>query len=963
MPFYRRYRRTHTVSAPVPDSSNSDSSDSDSSSVSSIEETEPNPITFLIDKPKKKLTKSQQRKKTEALLNPPTFNYLDSIDEIFIKLSNYFKHGFPDASTYTSFSYSRARSNVSYYERNRSFLLKFARFFVKSAVGEVYSNLHKQWIFEGLEDLYDKQCGSYHPSTWYNCGYTFSFTGFLRDRIDKTTRYTVEETNGRTAIVKEEREAFRLLKKETADEMKILVKLCRPVPDGYFMSRKLLRVLRDTPENRYRETLPVVEVKKKSVVLAELLAGIEGMTDLAQKTVEVRMLGCVDAAAWDRLNVMEKTELLKKRQAKKARLSQAYGDSQVKKNTQGNVDGVSKLKIRTTKKYVLSPEAEAALAPMETINQPDEEEFDETPSSKKSTPVTSRVRTPVANPDFDWTKFLTSTTGKISRTVKLRDYQLRTVEWLREHRGAIAAFQTGMGKTLTAVASALCLLESGTVSKIYVVAPKSLTHNFNKELTKFLGVSAAKKYASDTKETTDTKGEKTTDPKLIEHFTHAKFCRAFAEDPTLLDNCGIIIDEIQEFRTPINERNATGKNAFTMINCCIRAKRVLGLTATPLYNDFGDAVNQVAMIRGMVPMAIPGTLAGKVELFKDVFAFQDADPETTKDLPRKELINIDFTMSLEYYAQYLAVQRNTDESVKDSFAFLTGLRHAASKFANNPKIDWCVERVVTLGRKTLIFAPFIEDEVDVLSKRFTEAGVKHVKLVGKMSERQRVAAIQEFNSLEEGTAIVFIISKAGNLGIDLVGVQDVISISEDWTDSSKQQTIGRAVRIGSHAHLEPSERVVRIFCLRLIKPARQFLAEGDNVPSACSLIRGIVEKKTEMLAENILFLKTLDIDPAKAAAARVIFEEKYLGEANVKITPLIAEVKETLPTVDANAVYEILGVLPGSSVEDCETAFARVSAETHPDQHYTETHANRLAQFERFERAKLAMDIIRGLKK
>ena len=73
------------------------------------------------------------------------------------------------------------------------------------------------------------------------------------------------------------------------------------------------------------------------------------------------------------------------------------------------------------------------------------------------------------------------------------------------------------------------------------------------------------------------------------------------------------MDEASEFRTAIN--HASGKSAHTMINSCIRAKRVICLSATTLYNDFSDVINLIAMAGGNLKYG-PSHLREKRELVR-----------------------------------------------------------------------------------------------------------------------------------------------------------------------------------------------------------------------------------------------------------------------------------------------------------------------------------------------------------
>ena len=131
---------------------------------------------------------------------------------------------------------------------------------------------------------------------------------------------------------------------------------------------------------------------------------------------------------------------------------------------------------------------------------------------------------------------------------------------LFNHRSLIAAFDTGTGKTLTAVVASQCLLDNGVVDRVIIVAPKSLRENFLKEMTT---------YGADRNDS------------RYEIYTFNTFATKFADNYDKCDNTLFIVDEAHEFRTKITSKS--GKRAFAAINCAIRAGRVLLLTATPIF--------------------------------------------------------------------------------------------------------------------------------------------------------------------------------------------------------------------------------------------------------------------------------------------------------------------------------------------------------------------------------------------
>lgn len=852
------------------------------------------------------------------------------------------------------------------------------------------------------------------------------------------------EMRYRKSIAKSFESELKKIKKVMEKEYKQRLK---PVPPGYFRSIHTFRILKDTPQNRYRETLPyetpAQKAEKRRITAEARLAEIDAETDDRVKHTMIRAAGVMNLQEWNIMSRQEKIERISRAVAttrsKQQKFNDAYNDSEVKKRVR---DPNKPQKTRTNLRYVDPPGLADTMPNTETalsvfVQDPSENppsktsssDFGDTDSDNYSVDEDSQSEAYEedqedfgdtdyedcgSNPkkrhyESDWDKIISQS------SLPLRDYQVRVVKWLKDHHGVVAAFDVGSGKTLTAVAASVCLLEAGIVKKVIVVAPKSLFNNFNKELDAFIGND---EFGFDD---------------CYENYTHTGFINAFKSNPQGCDDTFLIIDEAAEYRTTIKD-NGSGKSAFAMINCCIRAKRVLCLTATPLVNDLSDITNLVAMVKGEVPLAMPMTLAGKIDYLRDIFAFHTlakskddterdssrTDAAAPEDLPVKRYHEHEFEMSEEYYKKYLAIQRSQTDAVNangkkpDPFAFLTGLRHATNSIQPNPKIEWALDRVAELKLKTVLYSAFIDDGIRLLEDGLDSRGVKYVVISGELDTVTRAEAVRQYNDPKSGVNVL-LISKAGSLGLDLKETREVIFIEGSWNPAQEEQVEGRACRIGSHANLPPEERFVDIHRLILIKPPMDKLAAGDMVPSADSLLRGIIEGKRKNLERDYFMLKSVDIDPVKAEKFKLLYRErfmkdddkhgadkkfnadyddfmkkheefmkKYQDENSSKQTDeekarrkkeyakfaenkrkYEEEKKRRQDNAAAKAFvtkcpYEILGIPKNSSIDECQRVFKILSLKLHPDRNYHATHEERMQNEAHYKRAASALDYITG---
>src|SRR5579872_1268949 len=139
--------------------------------------------------------------------------------------------------------------------------------------------------------------------------------------------------------------------------------------------------------------------------------------------------------------------------------------------------------------------------------------------------------------DFKGMKALMKLPCISSSKLKLKSYQMRVVKHMLEHRGLISIHGTGSGKTLSAVTSGECLLESKLIKGVILAAPKSLLSNFEKESVK-RGIKSKKKYSL---------------------YTIDKFYRKFGQmSPSALKKAFedklLVIDEAHNLRTEVKGR-------------------------------------------------------------------------------------------------------------------------------------------------------------------------------------------------------------------------------------------------------------------------------------------------------------------------------------------------------------------------------------------------------------------------
>ena len=416
--------------------------------------------------------------------------------------------------------------------------------------------------------------------------------------------------------------------------------------------------------------------------------------------------------------------------------------------------------------------------------------------------------------------------------VPLKDHQIRVVNFLRNHRGVIACHSTGSGKTLLAVAASQCFLDDHPGSRVIVVTPTSLQDNFKKELKAYGG--KEKHYDFYTLEG------------FARHYKHKK-C---PEDAML------IIDEAHNLRTAINVKKAEEADkpsrSYVALKCAKKVKKVLLLTATPVYNDPYDMANLVSMVKGkgvVTRTEFKKILKNETDFryfFSNTMSFFTAQKD--ENYPEAKESFVEILMDDDYLRRYQRLEENIANDQygisKDSWLFLTGLRQGSNALEGCPKCKWVMDKVKE-GKKTLIYSAFLTKGLGLLKKMMDDEKIPYREVTGKLSKKERSEAVKDFNT--DKVSVLFI-SKAGGEGLDLKGTRNVIVFESSWNRPNEEQVIGRAIRYRSHSHLPKNEQKVDVYYLLLVKP------EGYRYKSGDSMLREMTVKKEQ---ENEMFLRRL----------------------------------------------------------------------------------------------------------
>lgn len=451
-----------------------------------------------------------------------------------------------------------------------------------------------------------------------------------------------------------------------------------------------------------------------------------------------------------------------------------------------------------------------------------------------------------------------------SSNITLEPHSERVVKHMlkKSTRGLIVAHGTGSGKTMTAIATAQCLLETGQVQKVLVITPTSLVTNFQKELKKF-GVKDHKCFSIKTY------------GKMLSKYKHLLEETTEDQSVSACKDVFLICDEAHNLRTTIG--GTKGKLANLILTCASAAKKVMLLTATPVVNNPYDICNLIAMVKGSNRPISQSTFENEilidVQQFEKFFRCNASFYERSgqdPNYPKKVEHDVFLRMDSAFYKDYHALELQQFRKLKisaivnadtDVWAFLGGIRRAsnAAQLEEGPKINWIMDQVSKPG-KSIVYSSFLAAGKDLLIQRLVRANIKFTQVHGSLSKEKRQIAVDRYN---KGEAKVLLISKAGAEGLDTTNTARIILLDPTWNDATAEQVIGRAIRYKSHESLPVADRVVHVYKLYLLKPKSGWFGAKDwtdTTPSADRIMCELVQRKTQTNKQFLTSVGVLSIE-------------------------------------------------------------------------------------------------------
>ena len=416
----------------------------------------------------------------------------------------------------------------------------------------------------------------------------------------------------------------------------------------------------------------------------------------------------------------------------------------------------------------------------------------------------------------------------------LRDYQLEGFRWLSRlahwQAGACLADDMGLGKTVQAIAA---MLEQAPHGPCLVIAPTSVCHNWEKELTRFAPSLTVHKLGAAGGRAAILKSLKAMDVLVLSYGLLHQEADGLAD----IDWRMAVFDEAQAIKNAQTRRAQAGQR--------IKAHFRVALTGTPIENYLDELWSLFAIVN-------PGLLgsresfgrrfAGPIERNRDPAALQAlralirpfmlrrTKSAVLSELPPRTEQTLEIELPDDERALYEAMRQRAIENLAELrekgaggqnrihiLAEITKLRRACCHPGLvDPNIDLpgaklqafleLVEELIRNRHKALVFSQFV-GQLERVREALVARGISHQYLDGGTPAPEREKRVSAFQA---GEGNLFLISlKAGGTGLNLTAADYVIHLDPWWNPAVEDQASDRAHRIGQQRPVTVYRLIVR----------------------------------------------------------------------------------------------------------------------------------------------------------
>jgi SNF2 family DNA or RNA helicase len=401
------------------------------------------------------------------------------------------------------------------------------------------------------------------------------------------------------------------------------------------------------------------------------------------------------------------------------------------------------------------------------------------------------------------TDLLLAAAGPIEWPAALFPYQVDAVRTLLARDGILLADDTGLGKTIEAIATLRILALQCHLQAALLVVPAGVLRQWRKELNAWapeLRVSTIQGPAAD-------RGWQWQSPAhvyLVSYDTLREDTANNSDSPPRRRTWDVVVlDEAQRIKNREADISRLCKR--------LRRRRAWAVTATPLENNLDELASILEFVTPSTPDAPARLFAGPEVIERQrTVQLRRRKADVLPQLPPKLTSTITLQLGAQQRAAYERAEREgvyalrtrgadlRIQNVLELIARLKQLCNADPVSGRSIKLADLHERLTKLvagGHRALVFTQFTDATFGARAIAAGLARFRPLLYTGEMDLAQRDAVIRAFK--EDATHGVLVLSlRAGGVGLNLQDASYVFHFDRWWNPSVELQAEDRSHRLG-----------------------------------------------------------------------------------------------------------------------------------------------------------------------
>jgi SNF2 family DNA or RNA helicase len=375
----------------------------------------------------------------------------------------------------------------------------------------------------------------------------------------------------------------------------------------------------------------------------------------------------------------------------------------------------------------------------------------------------------------------------------LRAYQCDGVSFLSTNDAALLADEMGLGKTVQTIIALRVVLRTSVTKRALVVAPTSLTRNWQMEFQTWAPELVVRRVVGDAED----RQAMYQLPVQVLIASYEQIRTDSIDMARDIDFEVVVLDEAQR----IKNRHSR------MALACRFLPRVKSwaLTGTPMENSVEDLISLFGFLSpGLVDVGMPPS---QIHQLIQKHFLRRRKNEVLSEMPPIVVQDIPLELSGRQEAAYTdlwTVRRHWTKtpdfgsSQAALFALITKLKQLCNydpASGQSVKLDTLLvllEDLTAEDDKVLIFSQYV-DTLKFISARLQR--IPHDFYTGEQSEIQREQALARFKQ-EPGPLALLISLRAGGVGLNIQEASTVLLFDRWWNPAVEDQAINRAHRFG-----------------------------------------------------------------------------------------------------------------------------------------------------------------------